>query len=58
MVARRAGDGDLGTVGDAEFGGVVGVDLEVALFGVELAEDFGFASARLGVPLAAGAAAC
>ena len=57
-----AGDGDLG-VGrrcSQEFGGVVGVDFEVALFGVELTENsrIGFASARLGVPLAAGAAAC
>ena len=52
-----AGDSDLLAVGDVEAFGVVGVDFEVALFGVEFTKDFGFSGAGLGVPLAAGATA-
>ena len=50
-----AGDSELATVGDSEFGGVVGVDFEVAVFGVELAKNFGLVRSSLGVPLATGA---
>ena len=51
------GDSELLTVGDTKLCGILGMNLEIALFGVELAEDFRFVGACLGVPLAAGATA-
>jgi hypothetical protein len=49
-------DADLSGHPESETTGVVGMDLHVALGGVELAEDGGFAGAGVGVPLGAGAA--
>ena len=46
------GDGDLLAIRNAELGGIVRMNLEVAFFGVKFAQDFGFVGAGLGVPLA------
>ena len=51
-----AGDGQLLAVCDAKLLSVFGMDFEITLLRIKLAENFGFVGPRLSMPLATGSA--